>query len=106
MLCLRVEFAQKIFKARGFFEQSGDLFLEMRIFDALNNEISFHPILGFGFASKHQVSTKCFRILHNVAPIEWGNLHFQSVTGILLIVIQRFQFVQTSTHFVKCCKGR
>ena len=101
-----MEFAQKILKACGPFEQSGDSFLEFRILDALNNEISLHPIIGFGFASEHQVSSKFFCILLNVAPIERWNFHFQSVSRILFTVIRPLMFIYTSTHFCKCGKSR
>ena len=76
------------------------------MFDALNDEISFYPILCFGFAREHQVSFKLLRMLLNLAPIEWWNFGFQSVSRILFTVIRPFMFIHTSTHFCKCGKSR
>ena len=74
-----LEFFQKVFKACGRFEQLGDSFLYFWILDALNDEVSFHPIFAFGLASEHQVSSIFFCILLNVAPIEWWNFMFSAL---------------------------
>ena len=101
-----MEFFQKVFKGCGRFEQFGGSFLKFRILDALNDEATFHPILGFGLASEHRVSSKFFCILLNVAPIEQWNFHFQRVSLMLFTVIRPLIFVHTSTYFCERGKNR